>query len=97
MNYLTLYAAPSTRRKGRSKRGWTAQSPAEAARIALAKAEADRKAAKESTRQANIAQHEEWLVSQARLLPENVRLDWLAAHAASPSEVTKIMDRLARE
>lgn len=82
--------------KARSKRGWTAPTPAQLARQHAAKAEADRKAAKELQRQTNIAQHQEWLVAQAKMLPEAAVFDWLAQHAASPSEVTTIADRLAR-
>lgn len=50
--------------KGRSKRGWTEPTPKQLARQAAAKAEADRKAAKEAARVLNEARHAEWLKQQ---------------------------------
>jgi len=95
MDYIRVYARPEKRIKARSKRGWTEPTPASIAKQQAAKAEADRKAAKEAQRRENETRHREWLYEQAKQLPPEEQFDWLSQHG-SPGEVTATMDRLAR-
>ena len=96
MDYIRVFAKPSTRVKARSKRGWTSPTPAQLAvqqTAARAKAEAE---AKESHRRATRDRHLEFLYTGAKALPVEEQLDWLSQRG-SPMEVTETMDRIAKE
>jgi hypothetical protein len=97
LGVIRLFASPDGRVKARSRRGWTEQTPKQAAAIAARDTEAKRKAGREQARADAAARHEAWLKSGAAAFADpSARLDWLSGHTTA-SRATAIMDALASE